>query len=153
MRWKEQLIEQALAQIRSRKGVFKLNIRKMIPKHKLDFDSIDKLKEFDKDILRPIVPDLFEWLQDLNWPISTGISDILLQFENELIPYIREILNSDDSCWKYSILIRLIDRMNPKDKFELIQDLERLSDKPSLNDKEEYVDEIAKEILDWLNAH
>ncbi|MBU5445553.1 DUF5071 domain-containing protein [Paenibacillus sp. MSJ-34] len=127
-----------------------MNLRDIIPKHKLDFDSINKLKAHDKDALRPIVPDLLMWLQDINWPIASEISDILLQFDKELFPYIREVLHSDDSLWKYSILIKIIDRMAPTDKFELKQDLEKLSNNPDLNDKEEGIDEISKEILQSL---
>ncbi|OMD33626.1 DUF5071 domain-containing protein, partial [Paenibacillus odorifer] len=107
-------------------------------------------QECDKDAIRTILPDLFEWLQDSNWPISIEISDILLQFNSELVPFIRDILNSEDGLWKCSILSLLFDKLSLRDKLELVPDLQRLSTYPTLDDKDAGIDEITMEILERL---
>ncbi|OMD89832.1 hypothetical protein BSK49_10705 [Paenibacillus odorifer] len=127
-----------------------MSIRKLLPKDKHDFDSVKILQECDKDAIRTILPDLFEWLQDSNWPISIEISDILLQFNSELVPFIRDILNSEDGLWKCSILSLLFDKLSLRDKLELVPDLQRLSTYPTLDDKDAGIDEITMEILERL---
>uniref|UniRef100_UPI00403EFD00 DUF5071 domain-containing protein n=1 Tax=Paenibacillus sp. Y5S-9 TaxID=3122489 RepID=UPI00403EFD00 len=55
----------------------------MLPKDKTDFESVDKLSNNE---LEEILPELFEWLQDGNWPISGSVENLLLRFGEELIP-------------------------------------------------------------------
>lgn len=98
------------------------NIRELLPRDKQDFERVEQLKTEPLENLRLILPELLEWLQDGNWPISDPIEDILIDFQYELIPYIREILDENDVGW-----IR-----------------------PTINEKTEEVDEIALEILERL---
>lgn len=122
-------------------------IEPFIPKHKSDFDSINQLKLCSKEEIRPIIPELFAWLQDSNWPISAEVRSILFQFDMELIPVIRQILNSNDSSWKYFVLIHFCKQLPNALLEKLTYELNRLSTNPSENDKLEEIDQIAKEIL------
>lgn len=124
-----------------------MDVRKLIPKDKSDFDSVNKLKECNKDTLRPIIPDLLIWLQDINWPIASEISNILIQFDEELIPHIMTILNSDDTIWKYWILTKIVSRITLGARAELRQDLIKLSNHPKPDEVAEGMDELAQELL------
>nr|WP_145331961.1 DUF5071 domain-containing protein [Paenibacillus xylanexedens] len=57
-----------------------MNIRTMLPKDKFDIKSVEKLAKRSNDELREILPELMEWLQDGNWPISKPVEDLLLRF-------------------------------------------------------------------------
>lgn len=124
-----------------------MDVRKLIPKDKSDFDRVKKLKECNKDTLRAIIPELLIWLQDINWPIASEISNILIQFDEELIPHIRTILNSDDTIWKYWILTKIVSRITLGARAELRQDLIRLSNHPKPDEVAEGMDELAQELL------
>lgn len=124
-----------------------MDIRQLLPKDKHDFDSVNKLKEYDKDALSEVIPELLIWLQDTNWPISLAVRDILIQFDKELIPHIKQILNSDDAIWKYWILTKVVNRLTPDARAELTQEIIRLSNDPQPYDVIEEVDTAAKELL------
>ncbi|MEI2280658.1 DUF5071 domain-containing protein [Paenibacillus polysaccharolyticus] len=61
-----------------------MNIRTILPKDKFDVESVEKLAKRSNDELRHILPELMEWLQDGNWPISKPVEDLLLRFGDEL---------------------------------------------------------------------
>ncbi|WPV02318.1 DUF5071 domain-containing protein [Mucilaginibacter sp. cycad4] len=75
-----------------------------MPKHKDDQRVIAGLKKLSFEQLEPIIPDLLEWLQDMNWPIARPVADILKPFADRLVPYIIRILKTDDGEWKAWIL-------------------------------------------------
>ncbi|WP_128896754.1 DUF5071 domain-containing protein [Longirhabdus pacifica] len=43
-----------------------MNVRSYIPKHKLDYHTIDLLKTLKEDKLVLIMDDLIEWIRDIN---------------------------------------------------------------------------------------
>lgn len=124
-----------------------MDINSLIPKDKFDIDSVNKLKALDINVIKPIISDLLEWTQDSNWPITKEIGNMLVPLGSELIPYLREIFDSNDDCWKYSILVNLIKKLPPTVLLEMQTDLKRLAFNPSEREIQEYVDEEAAEIL------
>lgn len=66
-----------------------MDIKRLIPKDKFDFNSVNTLKILDINIIKPIISDLLEWTKDSNWPITQEIGDILVPLGSELIPYLR----------------------------------------------------------------
>ncbi|WP_139293597.1 DUF5071 domain-containing protein, partial [Mycobacterium tuberculosis] len=116
-----------------------------------DFETLNRLKACEKNVVRPLIPELFDWLQDINWPISSDLSDILLNFDDELIPHIRKVLQSDDGTWKYSILIKLVCKMSISNRVKLIPDLKKLSASKESYDLDEGLDELSMEILESIN--
>ena len=80
-------------------------IQKLIPSNKFDDSHINELKQLSHDEIRPILPNLLEWIQDYNWPIAKQILSILLQHEDDVTPLVLEILQkSTDSMWKYWLM-------------------------------------------------
>ncbi|WP_088835212.1 DUF5071 domain-containing protein [Paenibacillus tyrfis] len=78
-----------------------LEFNTLIPKDKFDFERVNELKKLDAEMIKPIIPQLFEWIQDINWPIAREIAQILIKCNEETLPHIREILLGDDYDWKY----------------------------------------------------
>lgn len=72
----------------------------LLPRDKHDFERVNALKTLDKKELETIIPDLLEWLQDINWPISKDISKLLLTVPEETTPYVFEVLRGHDDLWK-----------------------------------------------------
>ena len=68
----------------------------LIPKHKDDQEVIENLRKLSFEEIKPIIPDLLEWLQDINWPIAGPVADILKPFSNNIVPDIIKILRTDD---------------------------------------------------------
>ncbi|MEK4527886.1 DUF5071 domain-containing protein [Paenibacillus sp. BGI2013] len=86
-----------------------MDIRACLPRDKHDFEAVNKLNEFRNEELKVIIPELMEWLQDGNWPISKPIEDLLLRLGEDLVPHIKDVLQTQDPQWEYFILVGLID--------------------------------------------
>jgi len=123
-----------------------MDIRELIPKHKFDEDVIDKLKALSFEQIEPIIPDLLEWLQDMNWPIARSIADILQPFVDKMIPEIIKIFKTNDGIWKMWVLINLA--RYTKDNL-LLSEIERIAKFPTRDEIEE---EVHLEALAILNG-
>ncbi|MBB4804163.1 hypothetical protein HNP37_004249 [Flavobacterium nitrogenifigens] len=121
-----------------------MNIKNLIPKDKFDFETVEKLKGYSFDDIEPIIPDLLEWLQDMNWPISKPIAEILIPFAEKISPQILKILQSEDQVWKYWILLIFGKIINDK---SVLKEIERIAKNPTKGEVEDEVFEIAKEII------
>ena len=81
-----------------------MDIGELVPKHKDDQKVIAELRKLSFEHLEPIIPNLLEWLQDMNWPIARPVADILKPFADRMIPNIIRILKTNDWEWKQSML-------------------------------------------------
>ncbi|MBM7566996.1 DUF5071 domain-containing protein [Paenibacillus sacheonensis] len=123
----------------------------LVPKDKYDIEAIEKLKAIDPSIfnLQPIVGKLFEWIQDINWPIAQELCTILARLSSEeIVPQIRMILNSGDEGWQYSCIRFLIPILPSKVKIEIGPDLLRIVNTPTISEKLVEIDTDAREIYD-----
>ncbi|WP_010095155.1 DUF5071 domain-containing protein [Ornithinibacillus scapharcae] len=119
----------------------------MIPKNKFDTNAIVQLQQASKEEVVPILPELLTWIQDINWPIATEIVNLLRTYYKETVPYIKNILISDDSIWKYWCLLELIQPMEKNYQLLFYKEVQQLAYHPSESDKIEEIDIIAREIL------
>src|SRR5882757_8668456 len=113
-----------------------MDIRKLIPKDKFDDKGIDELKKLSFEQLKPILPELLKWLQDMNWPVARSIADILKPFADKMTPELIKILKTNDSMWEFWVLINLA--RNTTDPL-LLTEIERIAKFPS---KVEIEDEV-----------
>jgi hypothetical protein len=121
-----------------------MNIRELIPSHKDDQEVIEKLKQLSFEEIKPIIPDLLEWLQDINWPIAGPVADILEPFTDKIVPDILKVLNTNDGLWKLWVLTCLA--RTTKDP-TLLKELERIAKFPTRDEIEEEVNIEAISIL------
>ncbi|HEY8931382.1 MAG TPA: DUF5071 domain-containing protein [Mucilaginibacter sp.] len=105
-----------------------MDVRELIPKHADDQKAIDGLKKLPFEQIKPIVPDLLVWLQDMNWPVARPIAGILEPFVDQIVPEIITILKTDDGMWKYWILTCLIKNTTHP---ILLDEIERMAKFPS----------------------
>ncbi len=94
----------------------------------------------------PILPHLLTWLQDGNWPVSRPVERVLAGIGEPLVDPIRAVLRSTDDVWKYWVLARLV-KDSPGLRAALDGELRRLAAAPSRGEREEAVDQVAREIL------
>jgi hypothetical protein len=124
-----------------------MDIKELIPKHKDDQKVIAGLKKLSFDELKPIIPELLEWMQDMNWPIGRPIADILKPFADRMIPELIAILRTNDSMWELWILINLArDTTNTA----LLNEIKRIAKFPT---RIEIEDEVNLEAIDILNGY
>ncbi len=115
-----------------------------------DVDKVEKLKKLDRNVLEPLLPDLLEYTQDMNWPVASGVVEILLTFPKEIVSHVQAILSSNDDNWKWFILHFLVIKLPVESQVQFKQYLIRVAQTPTQNEIAEELDEIAKEIVDML---
>jgi len=120
------------------------DIRNLIPKNKHDHNVIAGLRELSFEQLRPIIPELLEWMQDMNWPIGRPIADILKPFVDRIAPEIIKIFNTNDGLWKLWVLTNLTaDATDPA----LLNEIQRIAKFPTRDEIEEEANLAAISIL------
>ena len=124
-----------------------MDITKLIPKNKFDMDKIDELIRIGYPAYKPILYELLEWIQDINWPVALPLAPLLLEAKEDLIPHVIKIFDSDDDVWKYWVLFILQD-MDTEVIKKIEPHIRRLADQPSDSEKKEEVDILAKELLE-----
>jgi len=45
-------------------------------------ETAEKLSGYSYDEIKPIVPELLTWIQDMNWPVARPVADYLGQSQN-----------------------------------------------------------------------
>ena len=124
---------------------------KLVPKHKFDIESVNKLSIIGYPIIAPILPELLEWCFDGNWPVAQCLDKLLIGIGKPLAVYIKPIFMGNDDTGKYFILSRIISYSKELSE-ELYSDLIRMANLPTQGEIEEGVNEISQEILDNLES-
>jgi len=123
-----------------------------IPEHKHDLEPLIELSKHEYPFYRDIMPELFTWIQDMNWPVAKLVAPLLVKAGRDVIPHVRLILKSDDSVWKYWVLLYVIDKMEPVLRREILSELKEelvlIMNNPSPEDKAEELDLIIKDFFD-----
>lgn len=126
------------------------DLKSIIPHDKSDLESVDKIIILGYPKIRPILPQLLEWIQDMNWPVAQKIAPFLASIGNDIIPEIKKILQTEDYIWQYYCLLEIVSKLDKDGILLLEEELKHLRDFPSVEEKSEDLDEIATEILDIL---
>jgi len=121
-----------------------------LPRNKHDIGKVEELKKLDRKILVALLPDLLEFIQDMNWPVAPGILEILLTFPKEIVPHVQDALTTNDDNWKWFILHFLVIELPLESRGHFKDYLTRVAENPTENELAEELDEIAKEILATL---
>ena len=122
------------------------NLYDLIPKNKSDISGIEQLKAIDIANAGPILGDLLEWLQDINWPVAKELFYVLPRFGKMLVPHIRSVFNSDDDIWKCWILCML--KEFPQDTVKLLSyEIKRMAGDPTAGELLEEINIYASDIV------
>lgn len=125
------------------------NLKSLLPKDEHDIQAVEKWNRFAIDGIKPTVPDLLVWLQDLNWPVAQPIALFLLNFIDEITNEILKILQTDDEVWKYNLIHVFGENINDA---KLKKEIIRLAKFPTDSEKSEEIDLISKKIIQKWNT-
>jgi|GEM_PF-2931488 len=124
----------------------------LIPKGKFDFDTISKIEGASIKDIELVLPDLFEWTEDVNWPIAPQLAEILPRFGEIIIPYVIHYLRYPSGLDEYATYYYLMPKMT-KEQLELIkEELILVVENPTEFQKREEYDKFAKEYINKLEA-
>ena len=123
----------------------------LIPVTKFETEKASALVQLGFPTVEPVMPQILEWLQDLNWPVGHVFQPFLASIGQPLAPHIRAILASQDDGWKYSLL-RVVVAKSPELACTLRPELERVARNPSAGESKEEVDLVAIEILEAIGG-
>lgn len=123
-----------------------LNLVSLLPNDKHDTAKAEALVALGYPTISIVVPDLLEWVQDLNWPVARIILPFLNQVGTPLASDLRAIIQGSDDTWKYSVLCGLVGESREL-AAELVVDLQRLVIRPTAGEISEGLDICANEIL------
>ena len=119
----------------------------IVPLNKHDFETCDLLDTALDNVVSRKIPELLEWLQDMNWPVFERVADRLSKLDEQLVEPISEILNGNDEIWKYCLISGLFPRLNKSIVKRLHPLLVRIASEPTETEKLEEVNIVAKEVL------
>lgn len=124
-----------------------------MPIDKSDYERVNQLKSLNPSIIIALIPNLIEWLQDINWPIAKEIVKLLLQYPEETIPHIKDVLKTGDEMWKEWSLRCFVKHLPPTLIKEFNADLIRIAYTPTKGELLEEVNETALEILENIDGN
>lgn len=124
---------------------------RLLPVDKWELGAVERLSVHDYPTVEPLVPALLEWMQDLNWPVAQALHPFLAKLGEPLAPHIRSILRTDDDVWKYWVLICVVAE-SPALLLALKPELEVLAERPTDGERDELVDELARNMLLRLDS-
>ncbi len=124
-------------------------LARCIPTHKSDHAAVEAATALGFPAINPILAHLLEWLQDINWPVADDVIELLAPAGPEIAPHIRIILNCDDDGWKWHLIVGLGKRLGSDVRVLILNDVQRLTEAPTDNERVEEVDEVARELLEF----
>ena len=99
----------------------------LLPKDKHDDEAIKRLRKLPIQELEPLLPELLEWVADINWPIARDAIDLVLTVPEHIVEPIREVLRTTDDGWKNSCLNYVIPHLPVEQQRQLKPELERIA--------------------------
>lgn len=122
-----------------------------LPKDKYDIEAVEKLELLDDEQLEPVIPQLLEWIQDMNWVIAPLVCDLLAQHCRIVEPHLYALLKPEntDGIWKYNIIKYLLEMWGgyPDDE-RITSEIARIAEHPTDSEKQELADEAASKFLE-----
>jgi hypothetical protein len=122
----------------------------LIPRDKFDIESVERIKNADIESIEPVLSQIFEWVEDINWPVARELVKVLVKFDDLIIPYLKDLIQRPDGLREYSVYYHMMPLLNERQLLLLRDELERVANSPSRFEKEEEYDEIALQYLQKL---
>lgn len=103
----------------------------------------------------PYLPELLEGIQDINWPNAYHIIEFLNKHDVEVAPYVKTILLTEDTVWRYWMLTKLVSKWS-KNTVEIVKSellvIAELLDIYEETDLESLDILLTKGIVDWTDV-
>jgi hypothetical protein len=130
------------------------NVQELIPRHKFDDSHIADLMKISEAEIQPILPDLFEWIADMNWPVASEVVKVLARFPDSVIPLVQTALDisAKDDILKYWIINQLLPLFPLEKQHSLYDDVKRICDSPSNSEKHEGAQEVAYDFIEKITT-
>jgi proteasome lid subunit RPN8/RPN11 len=125
-------------------------IRNLVPRSKSDVDVVPMIAEAGYPAIAPILDDLIKWTADPNWPICMPLIEYLATLGDAMVEPIRRVLRGSDGGHKWMCLEYIVSVLPAIAQESLLDDLQRLAEQPSEDDRTEEVDLEARKILSAL---
>jgi len=116
------------------------------PHDKYDTESAGRLVTLGLEKVESVIPEILEWIQDVNWPVATVFIPFLVDAGASLAPFVQPIFSANDAIWTFNVL-NVVVSQSPALARELSGELERLADNPTVSGQLEGVSDRAREIL------
>ena len=130
------------------------NLDNLRIRDKKDFENAEAIFALGYPAVAPLIPHLFSWIQDMNWPVAKRVAPFLTSIGRPIFPELDRVLASNDLGWHYWCIQDVIAEL-PKDLASEYRNLlERLAYTPTENEKYHELDEIATDALKdfgWYN--
>ncbi|MBR1749426.1 MAG: DUF5071 domain-containing protein [Ruminococcus sp.] len=125
-------------------------INDLIPKDKFDTSSFKKLMSLNDNEIDAIVPELLEWIQDMNWEVSAYMIQVLSSHQCAVEKYLLNLLKPEqkDDEWKRNIIKHLLSNWSSyPDDVRITTEIRRIAQHPTDGERSESVDVAANEYL------
>jgi hypothetical protein len=134
-------------QILRMKWGYPMNKDYLIPKHISDFETVERIKNTNIESIKLVLPQLFEWVEDINWPIAPELASILVKFDDLIIPFLIDLIRKPDGLREITAYCYMLPELNNKQLLLLSEELNRVMNKPTAFEKEEGYDKLALKYL------
>lgn len=123
-------------------------MKNYIPNSKFDRAAVKALHCCTFEAIKADIPELLIWLQDMNWPVASGVVNYLRPHLHEIEEEVLEILQGDDANWKYGIISSLIGASPQPPGKKLALAIKRIASHPTSFEHQEEVDDVAKDVVE-----
>src|SRR4029079_13280270 len=106
-----------------------------LPTTKSDTELAEQLSTVPVEELSQHIPELLEWLQDWNWPVSRPIAAALSRCGAELVEPVRTVLQSNDDIWKLWVLSGSLPNVNVVVRDALREEILRIARRPTAGEQ------------------
>lgn len=127
------------------------DVRTLIPGYKHDHETADAAIAAGYPAVEPILFELLEWIQDMNWPIAQKLAPFLASIGPPLAPHIREIFKTDDEVWKRWVILDILEH-SPELTKALRDELEQIATSPTEDEADDELDIEARRLLSKLGS-
>lgn len=93
----------------------------------------------------PVLYELLEWIQDLNWPVAGELFPFLSTIGEPLAPHIRRVFASDDYIWQYWICGLFRESQALRSIFR--EDIRRIAETPTAEERANELNELCAELM------
>lgn len=124
-----------------------MNRSLFIPVSKDDFKTVEIIKNTNPKNIQEVLPQIFEWIEDINWPIARELVKVLAGFDEMIIPFVIDLIHNPDGLREYSIYYHMLPLLTNRQLSLLGEELERVANNPSSLEEKERYNKIALQYL------